>query len=341
MQIVVPPNGRRRPSNQSSDNDIDPCRQYWVKWRYFWYAIFFVGLPVGFFLVVPRVMNIIPPANSQNGNYHGFCAVPYDISDMDQAMLHDIRSVSMENLMAAAERDDLLRFADESPDYDEDNNSASSKQLRRDSDGDGDIDTTDMMVERLLRNIFMERFDVGTPFELRDDENTEQMRSRIALLDDDDEDDMYTKQVTGEPVHEVERNKNADGPVIDEGFSRVTVPRFRDGRNGRFLHDFRYNQSLIVDKEQSHCFVMPLDRTTVLEPRSLQELIVKLNDGSYIIDTEIVRRNMYVVMPALSDLSEIAPRILKECMNMSIYRLEEKIGNGEFLILILLSNLCK
>lgn len=116
----------------------------------------------------------------------------------------------------------------------------------------------------------------------------------------------------------------------DEGFSRVTVPTFRDGRSGRFLHDFKYNQSLIVDKAEANCFIMPLDRETVLKPRNMQDLIVKMNEGYYNIDTGVLRKNMRVVMPALADTTNVAPRIVSECQGMDIYRLERFTGRGKF-----------
>lgn len=305
-----------------------------MKWRCLVLALCAISMLVGLFVLVPALYGRQLAQRSGAASYHGFCAVPYDMADMDEAMLQDIRSVSMENLMAAAERGDLLRYDDNNDDDDDfgGNRSGgnSEETARRDSDGDGLVDAKDMMVERLLRSLFMERFDVGTPFEIREGDDGLPLQSHFDFMRPDD-DDFVDPLRLYEPAQQrvVEKSLNASEPIIDEGYLRVTVPRFRDGRNGRFLHDFRFNQSLIVDKEQSHCFVMPMDRSTVMEPRSLQELIVKLNDGSFVIDTEVVRRNMYVVMPALSDLSGIAPRILKECTNMSIYRLEEKTGHGE------------
>lgn len=121
-----------------------------------------------------------------------------------------------------------------------------------------------------------------------------------------------------------------DDDADDEGFARVTVPTFRDGRSGRFLHDFKYNQSLIVDKTEANCFIMPLDRETVLKPRNMQDLIEKMNEGYYNIDTGVLRKNMRVVTPALEDTSSVAPRIVHECQGMDMYRLERFTGRGRF-----------
>lgn len=117
----------------------------------------------------------------------------------------------------------------------------------------------------------------------------------------------------------------------DGGHVMVSVPRFRDGRRGRFLHDFTYNQSLIVDRSKAHCFVMPLDHATVMKPRNMLDMIVKMNEGYYNIDTNVVRKNMRVVLPALNDTSALAPRILNECEHMEIFRLEPITGRGKWM----------
>lgn len=115
----------------------------------------------------------------------------------------------------------------------------------------------------------------------------------------------------------------------EESYTKITVPDFRDGRSGRFLHEFKYNQSLIMDMDNNRCFVMPLDRERILQPQSLYDLLNKMYNGYYNIDTEIVRKNMRVVLPPVKDLSEIAPRIAAECDNMQIFMLEKFVGGGK------------
>lgn len=112
----------------------------------------------------------------------------------------------------------------------------------------------------------------------------------------------------------------------DESSAKINVPDFKDGRRGRFIHDFKQNQSGIIDSEGGRCFIMPLDRQTVLPPKSLYDLLTKMWDGYYNIDTDRVRKNMRVVTPQLTDLSTISPRIAKECMNMNVYMLEQFVS---------------
>lgn len=115
----------------------------------------------------------------------------------------------------------------------------------------------------------------------------------------------------------------------EENYSKINVPVFRGQRQGRFLHDFKYNQSGIIDKDNGRCFLMPLDRDTVLPPKSLRDLIEKMWNGYYNINTSTVRKNMRVITPELKDLSDVSPRITNECEEMKIYRLE-KLVSGVF-----------
>lgn len=117
----------------------------------------------------------------------------------------------------------------------------------------------------------------------------------------------------------------------DQGFAKIDVPSFRDGRDGVFLHDFKHNESAIIDRTSKRCFVMPLDRDTVLPPRSIADVISKMWEGYYNIDTNVIRKNMRVVLPALSetDKEAISPRIRSECLDAYIYRLEKYVSGGE------------
>lgn len=115
---------------------------------------------------------------------------------------------------------------------------------------------------------------------------------------------------------------------INENTAKINVPDFRDGRAGRFLHDFQDNQTAIIDPTTRRCFVMPLDRTTVLPPSSLRDLIQKMYQGYYDIDTSAVRKKMHVITPAVSDLSTISNKIQNACEDMRVYRLEEFVSGG-------------
>lgn len=116
----------------------------------------------------------------------------------------------------------------------------------------------------------------------------------------------------------------------DQGFAKIDVPNFRDGREGRFMHDFKYNESAIIDNIAKSCFIMPLDRDVVMPPQSIADVIIKIWDGYYNIDTNIVRKNMRVILPELSEeeKDKISPRIRSECQESNIFRLEKYVSGG-------------
>lgn len=117
----------------------------------------------------------------------------------------------------------------------------------------------------------------------------------------------------------------------DNSYAKINVPDFRDGRVGRFLHDFKGNQTAIIDESAKRCFVMPLDREAILPPKSLADVILKMYTGYYDINTTSIRKNMRVITPAVTDLSTISPNIQLACDSMDIYRLEKYISGGNTL----------
>uniref|UniRef100_V5HDY5 Integral membrane protein 2 n=2 Tax=Ixodes ricinus TaxID=34613 RepID=V5HDY5_IXORI len=107
-----------------------------------------------------------------------------------------------------------------------------------------------------------------------------------------------------------------------EQYEEIEVPDFTHGRRGRFIHDFAVNKTGIVDMDGQRCFVMPLNRTLVLPPHSLFDLIVRMRAGYYEVDTEIVRERMRVVTPPILDFRDLGYYIARECSSLPTYRLE-------------------
>ncbi|XP_031627590.1 uncharacterized protein LOC116343578 [Contarinia nasturtii] len=144
------------------------------------------------------------------------------------------------------------------------------------------------------------------------DYSADSLQSDLGLLDDRN-DDIF-------------REEFDLGLSDDDSYAKINVPDFRDGRVGRFLHDFKYNQTAIIDESAKRCFVMPLDRETILPPKSLADLILKMYMGEYDINTTSIRKNMRVVLPALTDLSTISLNIQLACDSMDIYLLDNYVG---------------
>ncbi|XP_071454233.1 integral membrane protein 2C isoform X2 [Hetaerina americana] len=105
-------------------------------------------------------------------------------------------------------------------------------------------------------------------------------------------------------------------------YEKIDVPDFSNGRRGRFIHDFNSNKTGIIDLDGHRCFVMPLNQRQVLPPRSLYDLIQKMWEGYYDVDTEIVRDTMRVITPPISDKQSVGQYISRECNGVPIYRLE-------------------
>ncbi|KAF5283761.1 hypothetical protein FQA39_LY17199 [Lamprigera yunnana] len=111
-------------------------------------------------------------------------------------------------------------------------------------------------------------------------------------------------------------------------YEKFNVPDFQNGRSGRFIHDFGTNITSIVDVTGKRCFVMPLNRSLILPPRSLHDLIRKMWAGYYKINTEIIRETMHVIMPPLEndEIMLLGSYIMRECSGLPIFKLEKYIG---------------
>lgn len=108
-----------------------------------------------------------------------------------------------------------------------------------------------------------------------------------------------------------------------DSYADIKIPDFRDGRQGRFIHDYKNNQTTIIDADANRCFVYPLDYETTVPPKSMMDIFTKMQTGYYLPDTNVLRKKMRVVIPELEhDDDFIAPRTAYLCSNMKIYRLE-------------------
>uniref|UniRef100_A0A1B0A235 Integral membrane protein 2 n=1 Tax=Glossina pallidipes TaxID=7398 RepID=A0A1B0A235_GLOPL len=108
----------------------------------------------------------------------------------------------------------------------------------------------------------------------------------------------------------------------DESYASIEVPSFNRIRRARFLHDFKANQSAIIDPISNRCFVMPLDRETVMTPKNFVNLITKA--GSNFLNTNVnrIQRTVIVLTPYLTDLLTISKFVGDECDDMIIYKTE-------------------
>lgn len=124
----------------------------------------------------------------------------------------------------------------------------------------------------------------------------------------------------------------------NEQYEKIDVPDFRRGRRGRFVHDFRVNKTGIIDIDGQCCFVMPLNRRTILPPRNMYDLLQKMQDRYYEVETEVVRETMKVVTPPLTDLSVVGTYIARECQDLPTYLLTKINGSSTNVVKRSISN---
>ena len=109
----------------------------------------------------------------------------------------------------------------------------------------------------------------------------------------------------------------------NDSYADIKVPDFRDGRQGRFIHDYKNNQTTIVDVSAKRCFVYPLDYETTLPPKSMADVFIKMQSGYYFPDTTVLRQKMRVVIPELEhDDDYVSLKTADICSDMRIYKLE-------------------
>lgn len=139
---------------------------------------------------------------------------------------------------------------------------------------------------------------------------------------------FYEKLVKNPQFLDYELSEELEIDLGNENYEKIRVPDFGNGRSGRFIHDFNTNKTGIIDVSGRRCFVMPLDRENVLPPKNFYDMMNKMWDGYYKVDTEVVRETMRVVVPPLNDdqLKTIGTYINQECKDMPIYKLEKFVG---------------
>ncbi|KAL0273575.1 UNVERIFIED_CONTAM: hypothetical protein PYX00_006212 [Menopon gallinae] len=110
----------------------------------------------------------------------------------------------------------------------------------------------------------------------------------------------------------------------ENDLEKIVVPDFGRARKGKFIHDFTTNKTGIIDYLQGRCFIMPLNRQRVYPPRRMSDIINQMLNGSYDVDTEVVRETMTVVLPPISDFRDIGQFIEQLCKPLKTYMLKKR-----------------
>nr|KAF6450348.1 integral membrane protein 2C [Molossus molossus] len=108
---------------------------------------------------------------------------------------------------------------------------------------------------------------------------------------------------------------------LEDNYERINVPvpQFGGGDPADIIHDFQRGLTAYHDISLDKCYVIELNTTIVLPPRSFWELLMNVKRGTYLPQTYIIQEEM-VVTEHVSD---------KETLGSFIYHLE--LGGGRSL----------
>lgn len=104
---------------------------------------------------------------------------------------------------------------------------------------------------------------------------------------------------------------------------RIPVPSFSEGDSAAIVHDFDRLLTAYLDLQLQKCYIISLNTSVVLPPRSLMDLFMKLASGSYLPQTYLVREEL-VVTERIDDVSELGVFIYQHCVGRETYRLQRR-----------------
>lgn len=122
-----------------------------------------------------------------------------------------------------------------------------------------------------------------------------------------------------EPIKEFEFDVELD--MEDNVMETLELPEIF---LGRYMHDFKINQTVIVDTLAKRCFLMKLDRTLIPAPRSIYEILAKMRNGAFDIDYEEIRKSYRISGPPVLEFDRSHGAFIPDvCSSKITYNLEE------------------
>lgn len=137
---------------------------------------------------------------------------------------------------------------------------------------------------------------------------------------------VLDEELTGEEL-KLNTHLRGDGTVelvyeLDLEYEEFESFEFPEISHGRYIHDFKFNKTAIIDPDGERCFVMPLDRKEIPRPKTLFDVIRNMKNGVYDMDIEEIRHDTRVSFPALKDLSHYGLFITSACEGKTTFLLE-------------------
>ncbi|XP_053738533.1 integral membrane protein 2Cb isoform X1 [Synchiropus splendidus] len=133
------------------------------------------------------------------------------------------------------------------------------------------------------------------------------------------EDSLYN-QLRGR--HELEENV---GIFLEDNYEHISVPvpRFGGCDPADIIHDFQRRLTAYYDISLEKCYITELNTTLVMPPRSLWELLINIQLGTYLPQTYIIHEDM-VVTGRVRNIRALGPYIHRLCYGKETYRLKRQ-----------------
>uniref|UniRef100_H3AMD7 Integral membrane protein 2 n=1 Tax=Latimeria chalumnae TaxID=7897 RepID=H3AMD7_LATCH len=131
--------------------------------------------------------------------------------------------------------------------------------------------------------------------------------------------DVQTMEPYYLPIEEEADIRETDNVVIID----IPVPHFYQSDPAAIVHDFERKLTAYHDLQLGNCYVIPLNTSVVLPPRSLMDLFIKLATDAYLPQTYLVHENL-VVTEEINDVSELGFYIYQLCAGKDTYRLQRR-----------------
>lgn len=112
-------------------------------------------------------------------------------------------------------------------------------------------------------------------------------------------------------------------PEEDVVFINVPVPEFGDHDPSRIFHDFNKNITVYLDLNLDKCYVIPLNTSVVMPPKSLLEMLRNIQAGKYMPHTYLIHEQM-IVTKQIENVDHLGAFVSQLCHGKETYKLKRK-----------------
>ncbi|XP_053311513.1 integral membrane protein 2B isoform X2 [Spea bombifrons] len=103
----------------------------------------------------------------------------------------------------------------------------------------------------------------------------------------------------------------------------VPVPEFADSDPADIVHDFHRKLTAYLDLNLNKCYVIPLNTSIVMPPRSFLELLANIKAGTYLPQSYLIHEQM-VVTDRIENVYQLGSFIYRLCRDKETYRLQHR-----------------